>query len=67
MFPPFPFQKLYYVRNMKLDSEYLPPVFPDKKGYAVFSFATKMEQKLTTLINGKVFFKIETSFKNEQN
>lgn len=63
----FLLQKLYYIRNMKIDSEYLPPVLPEKKGYVVFSFLTKKQDKFITLINGKAFIKIEASFKNVKN
>lgn len=51
---------------MKLDSEYLPPVLPEKKGYAAFSLATKKGREVVTLISGKVFFKIEISFKTNR-
>lgn len=52
---------------MKIDSEYLPPVLPEKKGYVLFSFLMKKQEKFITLINGKAYFKIEASFKSTKN
>lgn len=48
---------------MKIDTEYFPPVMPEKKGLVVFSFLTKKKGKLITLANGRLFFKIEKLFK----
>lgn len=60
-------QELYYIRNMKIDSEYFPSVMPEKRALVSFKLMTKEKGAFKIFVNGEVLFKIENTFKNSQN
>lgn len=58
-------QKLYYVKNMKIDTEYFPPILPEKNGMISFMILTKEANIFKEHVNGSVLFKIEKVYKNK--